>query len=349
MRPKQDIGRRWLRGQKPVRFKVRGFLCVLGVLAAMALGSGTSAAASERGDILDKARGLAHYAMGYRYDLLGQTNLAVLEYERAAGFDKDSPVIRLKLGAGYARLNMLEEAVEELKTAHQLDSENLQPRYLLALIYSNQRKYDKAADEYEFILKAFSEAEPRNVEIYSYLGQLYYSQRKYERAAEQFEKILSLDPVNADVMYMLGSLYLEIDRKDQAIQILRESIQIDPEHDGSLNTLGYLYTEEGKNLDEAVDLIGRALKISPDNGAYLDSLGWAYYKKGMYEKALEMLLKADASLKDPVICEHIGDVYHKLNRMEEAVKSWESSLELLPDQESVRQKINAARNIQASR
>lgn len=294
------------------------------------------------------AKGLAHYVMGYRYDLLGQTNHAVLEYEKAAQFDDGSSFIHLRLGTGYARLNMLPEAISQLQIVHQLNPEDMQSHYLLALIYSNQRQYDSAAKEYEIILKAFSQAEPQNVEIYNYLGQLYYSQRKYDQAIAQFEKILSVEPANADVMYMLGSLYVEINRREQAVAILKKSIGIDPEHDGSLNTLGYLYAEEGQNLDEAMDLITRALGIDPQNGAYMDSLGWLYYKKGMYEKALEVLKKADSVLKDPVIYDHIGDVCIKLNQTDEAVKYWKLSLELLPEQEEILQKIQSAENTRVS-
>ncbi len=295
------------------------------------------------------AKGLAHYAMGYRDDLLGQTNHAILEYEKAAQFDTSGYLIRLRLGAGYARLNMLPEAIDQLQVVHQLNPQDMQSHYLLALIYSNQRQYDDAAHEYEIILKTFSKEEPQNIEIYGYLGQLYYSQRKYDQAIEQFEKILAVEPGNADVMYMLGSLYLEINQKERAIAILQKSIGIDPEHDGSLNTLGYLYTEDGKNLDEAMAFIQRALDIAPENGAYLDSLGWVYYRKGMYDKALETLKKADAILKDPVIYDHIGDVCSKLNQTDEALKYWKLSLELLPGQDSVLQKIQSAENTRVSK
>lgn len=315
-------------------------------ICVMALVCLPSAEAFVHEDRVAMAKSLAHYALGNQYDLLGETNYAVLEYEKAAQFDEGSYLIHLRLGTGYARLNMLTEAIEHLELVHRLNPEDMQSHYLLALIYSNQKQYDKAAQEYELILKTFSKAEPQNIEVYGYLGQLYYSQRKYDQAIEQFEKMLALEPLNADVMYMLGSLYLEVNQKDRAIEILKKSIGIDPEHDGSLNTLGYLYTEEEKDLDEATDLVNRALKIDPDNGAYLDSLGWIYYKKGMYEKALEILIKADNFLKDPVIYDHIGDVYHKLNRVEEALKYWELSLELFPSQKEVLQKIEAAKNIQ---
>ncbi len=294
-------------------------------------------------------KGLAHYTMGYHYDLLGQTNHAVLEYEKAAQFDPGGYLIHLRLGTGYARLNMLSEAVSQLKIVHQLNPDDMQSHYLLALIYSNQRQYDQAALEYETILKRFSKEEPQNIEIYGYLGQLYYSQRKYDQAIEQFETILGLEPTNADVMYMLGSLYLETNQKDRAIDILRKSIAIDPEHSESLNTLGYVYAEAGDNLDEAMELIQRALAIDPENGAYLDSLGWLYYKKGMYGKALENLLLADTFVNDPVIYDHLGETCHKLNRTDEAVKYWKRSLELLPGQETIQQKIESIDNTWVSK
>ena len=159
-------------------------------------------------DRIATAKSLAHYAMGQVYDLLGLTNRAVLEYERAAQFDETSFVIRLRLGASYARLGMHNDAIKELRLVQQYNPEDLQSHYLMALIHSTRKEYDKAATEYEFILKTFSKAEPQNVEIYGYLGQLYYSQRKYDQAIEQFEMILSHEPQNADVMYLLGSLYL---------------------------------------------------------------------------------------------------------------------------------------------
>ncbi len=330
------------------RTKIVLILVCVGI-CLMAFVRPPSASAFANEDRIALAKGLAHYIMGYRDDLLGQTNHAVLEYEKAAQFDESGYLIHLRLGTGYARLNMLSEAIDQLQVVHQLNPEDMQSHYLQALIYSNQRQYDDAAREYEIILKTFSKEEPQNIEIYGYLGQLYYSQRKYDQAIEQFEKILAVESNNADVMYMLGSLYLETNQRERAITILKKSISIDPEHDGSLNTLGYLYTEDGKNLDEAMGFIQRALAIAPENGAYLDSLGWAYYKKGMYDKALETLHKADAILKDPVIYEHIGDVCSKLNRSDEAVKYWKLSLELLPEQASVLQKIESVENRRVSK
>jgi len=129
-------------------------------------------------DRVSLAKGLAHYAMGQVYDLLGMTNNAVLEYEKAAQYDETCYLIHLRLGADYARLNMFNKAEKELEVVDNYNPEDLQSHYLLALIYSTQKDYNKAAEQYEIILNRFSKKEPKNVEVYGYLGQLYYSQKK---------------------------------------------------------------------------------------------------------------------------------------------------------------------------
>jgi len=297
--------------------------------------AGSALAMSEQDQ---KARGLALYTMGVVYDLQGMTEQAIAEFEKSAELH-DHFAVHLRLGADYARIGLLDKSVEELQYVLKFDAGNAQARYLLALVYSTRREFDKAAAEYEAILQSFSEADPENIEIYGYLAQLYYSQKEYQKAADQFSVILSFDPTNTDVIFLLGSLYLDLGERDKAIEMFKRAIKIDPTHDGALNSLGYIYAEDGTNLDEALSFVERALEADPGNGAYLDSLGWIYYKKGNFEKALQYLQEADNNLKDPVIYEHLGDVYFKMKAVDEARKYWDLSLEMQPDQESLRQKI----------
>lgn len=295
-----------------------------------------------------QAKSLARYTMGVIHDFNGLTEEAIQEFKKSAEYDDANYAVHLRLGADYARLGKLNEAIAELKLALKQDPKNIQSRYLLALIYSTQKDFDKAALEYESILQSFSTAEPENLEIYGYLGQLYYSQKKYPQAIKQFETILTLDTKNSDVMYLLGSLYLEVNEKPKAIDLFIKVLEINPEHDGCLNTLGYIYAEDNEKLNEAQSFVERALVVDPDNGAYLDSLGWVYYKKGDYPNALKYLKEADRLLEDPVIYDHIGDVYYKLNEPDNAKKYWALSLELLPQQKQVMEKIRDLEKQQAS-
>jgi len=284
-------------------------------------------------------KSLASYAMGVVYDLYGETDAAIDEYKKAAEYN-DNAVVHLRLGANYARMGEFSKATVELQKVLQSEPDNVQARYLLALIYSSQKEFTKAAEQYETILKSFSGAQPQNIEIYGYLGQLYYSQKDYDKAIKQFEIIASLEPTNSDVVCLLGSLYLETGNVPKATELLNRAVKLDPDNDTCLNSLGYLYAEEGVKLDEAKSFIQKALKIDPDNGAYLDSLGWVYYKQGQYTEALRYLKKADTLLTDPVIYEHIGDVYWKMNKPDNAEKYWKLSLKLKPEQKQILKKLH---------
>ena len=326
-----------------IKLIVFSFIFHLGVLG---LKSSEAFVYQER---LALTKSLAHYAMGQAYDFLGLPSRAILEYEKACQFDEGSYLIHLRLGADYARLDMLDEAIRELKLVGQYNPDELQSHYLLALIYSNQKEYEKAGQEYEYILKEFSRVQPENIDIYTYLGQLYYSQKKYQAAIDQFAKILDIDPENVDIMYLLSSLYLEVGGDEKAINLLKKALKKDPKHDGCLNMLGYIYIENNKNFDEAFKLINQALEINPENGAYLDSLGWYYYQKKDYKNALKYLQQANDCLEDPVIYEHMGDTCYRLNDFEQAKKYWNLSLKLDPDQVNVERKIKDLQSMKASR
>ncbi len=326
---------------------LKGVICLLVFVFFMLASSRVHAYLYQ--ERLSLAKGLAHYAMGQMYDLLDLTDRAILEYEKASQSDESSYLTHLRLGVDYARMDMLSDAKTELESVYRYNPDDLQSHYLLALIHSTQKDYDLAAEEYEVILKKYSKVDPSNIDIYAYLGQLYYSQKKYDKAIVQFKTLNQLEPKNTDVMYVLGSLYLELDQDDQAMDILKRALLIDPKHDGCLNTLGYIYADNNIKLDESEQLLRRALILSPENGAYLDSLGWVFYKKGQYEDALKTLKQADSIVKDPVIYDHLAEVYLKLKDFEQALIHWGLALELHPDQENIKKKIEEVKNIQASK
>ncbi len=62
----------------------------------------------------------------------------------------------------------------------------------------------------------------------------------------------------------------------------------------------------------------------------MDSLGWVLYRQERYEEAVGPLEKAvkQPGGDDATLWDHLGDVYDKLNRPEDARKAWERALEL---------------------
>jgi tetratricopeptide (TPR) repeat protein len=138
---------------------------------------------------------------------------------------------------------------------------------------------------------------------------------------------------------MLGTVYERQGKKNEAIAEFKAAINTNPDDHLALNALGYLYAEEGINLDTAEMLIRKALEFEPNNGAYLDSLGWVHFKKEMLDVAIEELIRAVALTEDPVIYEHLGDVYLKKSDRKKAKDNWQQALKLNPEQKSIQEKI----------
>jgi tetratricopeptide (TPR) repeat protein len=286
-----------------------------------------------------KAEGLAHYIMGVCHDLKGEGPQAIGEYQKSIRFNSVEPAPRLKLGAYYLHLNQTAKAAAQLKAVTRISPQDPQAHYLLALIYSSERRFGLAAAEYEAILKLASGHDPLNKDAYIYLGQLYYSEKKYALAIGQFLKVLRFEPADTSVLYLLGSVYADSDDHEKAIEAFRKVLQIEPDNDSALNSVGYVYAQDGVHLDEALAMIRKAIEIDPGNGAYYDSLGWAFYKKGMYTESLTALQKAQVYIEDEVLYDHLGDVYKALKEYPPACKYWHKSLDMDPEQISVQAKI----------
>ncbi|MEW6170466.1 MAG: tetratricopeptide repeat protein [Candidatus Omnitrophota bacterium] len=284
----------------------------------------------------------AHYIMGVMHDRLSNIKEAIKEYKQAAEFDYKSIDIHLRLGIDYIKLNRLREAIEEFKLIVGIDHEFAEAQIILAMLHTCVNELKEAAKIYEELLKKASQKDPKNVEVLDSLGQIYYQEKKIDDAIATYKLILEISP-HERYHFILGSLYQEKKMPDIAIKEFKKTLEIFPDYPDALNSLGYLYAQENKNLDEAEILIKKALEIDPDNAAYLDSLGWVYFKKQNLDLAITYLQKALDNLTDPVIYDHLGDTYLKKNMPEKAKQMWQRSLELNPEQKSIKEKIKNIR------
>jgi tetratricopeptide (TPR) repeat protein len=134
----------------------------------------------------------------------------------------------------------------------------------------------------------------------------------------------------ASEAYMRAGARLEREGKlERAEILLRRAIEADAGNHPAMNYLGYLNAERGLRLEEALDLVRRALDLEPGNGAYLDSLGWILFKLGRLAEAEEPLARAARLIPDePVVHDHLGDLYAAQGRPGEAAASWREAIRL---------------------
>ena len=248
-----------------------------------------------------------------------QTDPANAEFKKAAQNYEQSLLINPNHAATYLRLAELllvplkqsERAVSVLTEGRRRYPDAPEFAYYLAIALSESKKAKDAVIMFEEALNEAQNAEadflkPR---FYVEYGAAAQEAGLYDKAAELFHKAIAMDPANAAEPY---------------------------------NYLGYMWAEQNSHLDEADDAIKRALQLDSENGAYLDSMAWVEYRQGKYDQALENLKRAIENLprEDAVVFEHLGDVYLKLNRVSQALESWQKAKTLDPSNKDLAAKID---------
>jgi tetratricopeptide (TPR) repeat protein len=168
---------------------------------------------------------------------------------------------------------------------------------------------------------------------------------KYDKAEseclELLKEIKTAEEVRR-VRYVLSNVYTSTKAYEKSEEQLRAILESDPSDATANNDLGYILADQNKQLDEAERLIRRALELdalerpageseSAPNAAYIDSLGWVQYRKGQFaeaRRALEQASSLPEGAADPVVWDHLGDVYLALGLPEQARGAWEKAQKL---------------------
>ena len=257
--------------------------------------------------------------LGELYEQKGDIDKALAHYQHSLLLDASEPTNHLRVAQLQLSLKRYDQAVETAQVARAKFPDNPQALYLLAIVLSQAKKHTEAMTAFA---SAQAEFQANREELLD--SRFYFS---YGAAAEQAGLI------------------------DKATELLKKCIELDPNDPQAYNYLGYMWVDRGENLEEAGKMIQKALEADPDNGAYLDSLGWYYFKTGDLDRALRELLKAADVLKstdkitpeDPVVYDHIADVFQAKGNTAEALRYWQKSLSLDKEQTKVAEKIESAK------
>lgn len=281
-----------------------------------------------------------NYLKGLFYAAEGNYRQGLEELQKAKRLDPESTHIRLKIASLLIRLGEIDKAEKELRQAKEVDPDSFDVSFALIFLYSYAQKDKELEKEYEEFLRKAAQVKPQDIKVSEYLAQFYFYKNRPQEAMKVYEAILKINPDYVEGIFWLGYFYEEAGRHADAIKMWKRVLGIDPHHAPTLNSLGYIYVEDGINLDEAEGMIREALAKDPENGAYLDSMGWAYFKKGNFKEAETYLKKAIGFVKDPVIYEHLGDLYSKLENLKEAVYYYQEGLKYFPDNKNLKEKLN---------
>jgi len=235
--------------------------------------------------------------------------------------------VRDYLGYIYEESKDTQKAIETYSLNVQLEPTFFEGHLHLGLLYYRLKKFPEAT---EHLGRAVG-LNPKQPEAHIILGLAYLQQENYEKSVEAFQEGIRHNPRNADLQFNLGSAYDKLNKFDEVEQAMEAAIELDPHHADAMNYLGYSYAERGIKIEQALSLTKKAVALKPENGYYIDSLGWAFFKSGQLSDALREIKRAVTLVgDDPVIYEHLGDIYAKQQMMAEAREAWLHALELDP-------------------
>ena len=121
---------------------------------------------------------------------------------------------------------------------------------------------------------------------------------------------------------------------NDGIRVARGLFAEQPDSVVRLNALGYALIQRPEGLEEGYRLLWRGFNFGQQDYAVVDSLGWAYYLYGHFDQARALIERAnDLSVADPnaEVLDHLGDIYWRLDRRDDARDAWRRALEADPD------------------
>jgi len=182
---------------------------------------------------------------------------------------------------------------------------------------------------------------PDDFRIYLLLGIAYNRAGMNEDSRVALERAVELNPIDLNALSSLGLTYDALKMHTESDSAYERALRIDPKSPLVLNNYAYSLSERGMQLERAESMSKASLAADSLNASYLDTYGWILFQKGKYSEALPHILKAvELGEASAVVLEHLGDVYAKLNRMDEAKKYWSKALEKDQNNVALKEKIS---------
>ena len=246
---------------------------------------------------------------------LGQHDLAAETY---AAFPPENPsFVTAEIGrAGALRSQgKADAAIEALQALARSHGDLLGVQFALADLLRGEDRFDEAEPAYTAAIDLAKAAGSEDWVLYFYRGICHEQTKDWAPAEADFRQALALNPNQPQV----------------------------------LNYLGYGLVDRGEKLDEALGMIEKAVAADPEQGYIIDSLAWAYFKLGRFADALEPMEKASLlEPVDPIVTDHLGDVYWMNDRKLEARFQWRRALSFEPtekDAERIRRKLEVGLDV----
>jgi predicted Zn-dependent protease len=264
---------------------------------------------------LERLRGKAYYLKSS----FEEADKAFQKASEQDPADKESVQLRgmtlFRMGKPAAAIPLLEQSHVNLREL------NLDGKYVLALCYLQERRYDEAR-HYFAALYGIQETSSA---AYLLLAKMSLRWQNSTAAEEMARKAITLDPKLPLAHLLVGQAELGFGHIDEALKAFEQEAAIDPMEGAVYDRLGDVYLQ--KNLyDKAQDALNRALLLEPDaTGPYI-LLGQVLLKRENPTSAATYLKRAVQMDPSNQFSHYfLGQAYRAMGKKQEAMAEFDAA------------------------
>jgi len=244
---------------------------------------------------------------------------------------------RLILGQALAELHQYEDAEAVLQDEIKLEPKSPFAYNDLGWAYQRHYKFDEAIAQY----KKQIEVTPDAFDPHANLGLLLCSRKRCSEAMPELEKALALSPAQPRALLAQGKCDIDLGNTSKGIAEMEQSAN-QSASSASWDQAAYRLAERNVELETAQKWAQTAIAIdsaflrdlSLDHAtptqmskvnslaSYWDTLGWVYFRMGKDDRALSYVNAAWQMHQTPTKGDHLGQIYEKLGRPEEAIRAY---------------------------
>lgn len=219
------------------------------------------------------------------------------------------------------------EARDAFRKVIELDSSKYLVWEQLLFTESELRDNDALLTEGKRAIELF----PEQPIPYLFAGGSLFEKKQWEESILILEQgayyVVNNDRLLAQFYAYLGDAYHQVDNIEKSDASYDKALILNPDHDYVLNNYAYYLSLRGEDLEKAAKMAKRATEVKPNSSSNEDTYGWVLYKLGYYEEAKIWTEKAieHGAQNNPVILEHLGDIYWKLGDSEKALSLWQQA------------------------
>lgn len=117
----------------------------------------------------------------------------------------------------------------------------------------------------------------------------------YQAATDQLKDFIQSYPDHELIekaYYSLIRCYQRQEKTEDVVTSYRQAVQALPDNAGLHNGFAWFLAEQDLALDEALAIGQKAVKLDPENPQILDTLAEVHYKRGEFDQAIDVILKA---------------------------------------------------------